>query len=255
MELNLVNLISPALMIGLRVSGLVLFAPLFGSAAIPMRIKAVLVIVVTTVLYPVLSTRVQRAVVMQWPLVVLHELAIGIVLGLAASLLFEAAQMAGQVMSIQMGYSLVNILDPQTQVESTVVALFHQTVAMLIFLTMNVHHALLRVVTSSFDYLPVSTAQINSPFTVATLKIGGLIFTLGMRIAAPVVAATLVADVVIGLMGKASPQMPLILLGPAVKSMLGMAVLVTVLRFLPDLLERWFSNSLAYAERLLDVAR
>jgi len=65
----------------------------------------------------------------------------------------------------------------------------------------------------------------------------------------------LVADVVIGLMGKASPQMPLILLGPAVKSMLGMAVLVTVLRFWPDLLERWFSNSLAYAERLLDVAR
>ena len=255
MELNFTNFLNPMLMIGLRVSGLVLFAPLFGSAAIPMRIKATLVILVTAVLYPVLAARVGGAAVAKWPLTVIHELAVGIVLGLAANLLFEAVQLAGQVMSIQMGYSLVSILDPQTQAESTVVALFHQTIAMLIFLSMNVHHALLRVATSSFDYLPVSSAQVSSPFTVATLKLGGTVFSLGVRIAAPVIAATLVADLAIGLMGKASPQMPLILLGPAVKSLLGITVLVGVLGFWPVLLEGWFSNSLAYAEKLLHLAR
>src|SRR5208283_511518 len=131
----------------------------------------------------------------------------------------------------------------------------HQTIAILIFLALNVHHALLRMIAGSFDYLPVGTAQISSPFATATLKLGGAIFALGMQLAAPVVAATMVADVVIGMLGKASPQMPLMLLGPAVKSMLGAAVLLGVVRYWPGLLEGWFRNSFAYAERLLHLAR
>jgi len=255
MELNLINLINPLLTIGLRVSGLVLFAPLFGSAAIPARIKAVLVIALTAVLYPALASRVGGVMVTQWPLVVIHELVVGVSLGIAANLLFDAMQMAGQVLSIQMGYSLVSILDPQTQAESTVVALFHQTIAMLIFLGLNVHHALLRVVASSFDYLPVGAAEFSPQFALATLKIGGTVLALGIRIAAPVLAATLVADLAIGLLGKASPQMPLILLGPAIKSMLGIGVLVGVMKYWPSLLERWFLNSLTCAEHLLHLAR
>jgi len=255
MELNLINLLNPLLTIGLRVSGLMLFAPLFGSAAIPTRIKAVLVIAVTAALYPALASRVGRVTAAQWPLVVIHELGIGIALGVAANLLFDAMQAAGQVLSIQMGYSLVNILDPQTQAESTVVALFHQTVALLIFLSLNVHHALLRTMAGSFDYLPVAAAQFSPSFVTATLKIGATVLGLGLRIAAPVLAATLVADLTIGLLGKASPQMPLMLLGPAIKSLLGIAVLLGLMKYWPSLLEGWFLDSLAYAERLLRLAR
>ena len=241
--------------VGLRVSGLMMFAPVFGSAALPIRIKAVLVIALTAVLYPALSTRLNAVTMAQWPLVVLHEFLIGMALGLAANLLFEAVQLAGQVMSIQMGFSLVSILDPQTQAESTVLALFHQTVAMLVFLTFNVHLALLRVVADSFEYLPVEAARINPAFAAATLQLGAAVFSLGVQIAAPVVAATLVADVVIGLLGKASPQMPLILLGPAIKSMLGAGVLLGVMQYWPDLLQRCFLESFAHAERLLHLAR
>ena len=247
--------LAPLLTIGLRVSGLLMFAPVFGSAALPMRIKAVLVLVLTAVLYPALSVRFAAITLTQWPLVVLHELLIGIALGLAANLLFEAMQLAGQVMSIQMGFSLVSILDPQTQAESTVVALFHQTVAMLVFLAANVHLALLQVVADSFEYLPVAAARISPAFAAATLQVGASVFSLGVRIAAPVVAATLVADVVIGLLGKASPQMPLILLGPAIKSMLGAAILLGVMGHWPDLLQRCFRDGFVQAERLLHLAR
>jgi flagellar biosynthetic protein FliR len=255
MELNLANLISPLLSVGLRVSGLVLFAPLFGSAALPLRIKAVLVIALTAVLYPPLAWRLPTVLLAQWPLVVVEELLIGIALGLAANLLFEAVQLAGQIMSIQMGYSLVNILDPQTQVESTVVALFHQTIAMLIFLCLNVQHALVRAIGRSFEYLPVGVTPRGPSFVAATLKIGATVFSLGLQIAAPVVAATLVADVVIGMLGKASPQMPLMLMGPALKSMLGVAILLGVIRYWPSFLERWFLNSFSYADHLLHLAR
>ncbi len=255
MEISLTHIISSVLVIGLRVSGLMLFAPFFGSAVIPPRIKAVLVIAITAVLYPVYSPHLHGVTISQWPLLVASETVVGIAMGVATNVVFEAAQMAGQVLSVQMGYSLVNILDPSTQVESTVVAFFHQSLAMLIFLGLDVHHWILRAVAHSFEYLPPGTATLNPLFVQALLHEGAIVLDLGVQIAAPVLSATLLADVVLGLMGKASPQMPLMLLGPAVKSMLGVLVLGVTIRFWPHLFERYFSESIAYTEYLLHLAR
>lgn len=255
MEIALVQIIGSVLVIGTRVSGLVLFAPFFGSAVIPPRIKVVLVIAITAVLYPVYSPHLHPVTVAQWPLLVASETVVGIAMGVATNAVFEGAQMAGQVLSVQMGYSLVNILDPLTQVESTVVAFFHQSLAMLIFLGLDVHYWILRAVANSFDYLPPGSATLNPLFLEGLLHEGAIVLGLGIQIAAPVLSATLLADVVLGLMGKASPQMPLMLLGPAVKSMLGVLVLGVTMRFWPHLFERYFSESIAYSEHLLHLAR
>jgi len=246
---------SSVLVIGLRVSGLMLFAPFFGNTTIPPRIKAVLVIAITAVLYPVYSSHLQVVTISQWPVLVATETVVGIGMGVATNIVFEAAQMAGQVLSVQMGYSLVNILDPTTQVESTVVAFLHQSLALLIFLGMDVHHWILRAVAHSFEYLPPGSATINPLFVQALLHEGAIVLELGIQIAAPVLSATLLADVVLGLLGKASPQMPLMLLGPAVKSMLGVLVLAGTMRFWPHLFERYFSESIIYTEHLLHLAR
>lgn len=123
MEISITNLIGPLLLVGLRVSGLMLFAPFFSSAVIPARMKIMLVITVTAVLYPVYSAHLPSFSVSQWPVIVAGELLVGIAIGLATNAVIEGAQLAGQILSIQMGYSLVNILDPNTQVENTVVAL------------------------------------------------------------------------------------------------------------------------------------
>jgi flagellar biosynthetic protein FliR len=190
-----------------------------------------------------------------WPVLVASETVIGIAMGIATNVVFEAAQMAGQVLSVQMGYSLVNILDPSTQVESTVIAFFHQSMAMLIFLGLDVHHWILRAVANSFDYLPPGSATLNPMLVQTLLRDGAIVLVLGVQIAAPVLSATLLADVVLGLLGKASPQMPLMLLGPAVKSMLGVLVFGVTMRFWPHMFEQYFSESIAYAEHLMHLAR
>jgi flagellar biosynthetic protein FliR len=243
------------MVIGLRVSGLMLFAPFFGSAVIPPRIKVVLIIAITAVLYPVYSPHLAGVSMSHWPVLVASETVIGIAMGVATNVVFEAAQMAGQVLSVQMGYSLVNILDPSTQVESTVIAFFHQSMAMLIFLGLDVHHWILRAVANSFDYLPPGSATLNPMFVQALLRDGAIVLVLGIQIAAPVLSATLLADVVLGLLGKASPQMPLMLLGPAVKSMLGVVVFGVTMRFWPHMFEQYFSESIVYAEHLMHLAR
>jgi flagellar biosynthesis protein FliR len=80
------------------------------------------------------------------------------------------------------------------------------------------------------------------------------VFSLGIQIAAPVLSATLAADIVLGLLGKASPQMPLMLMGPAVKSLLGLTVLVATLKYWPDLFRRLFTDAVTNGEHLLHLA-
>jgi flagellar biosynthesis protein FliR len=243
------------LTIGTRVSGMMLFAPFFGSVAIPPRVKAILVLALTALLYPMLSAKMPDLSISQWPMVVFSELMIGVAVGVATNIVFDGVQMAGSILSVQMGYSLVNILDPQTQVDSTVVALFHQTIAMLIFLRLAVHLWILRALAQSFEYLPPSSGHFGAAFTTAAVHAGAAVFSIGIQIAAPVLSATLLADICLGLLGKASPQLPLMLLGPAVKSVLGLLVLISALKYWPNLFEHLFLNSMQLADRLLHLAR
>jgi flagellar biosynthetic protein FliR len=254
-ELPLLTIISGLLTIGVRLSGLMLFAPFFGSIVIPARVKAVLVLAITVLLFPSVGHGLTTHSIGDWPFLVLTEFMIGAAMGIATNLVFDAVQLAGQVLGVQMGYSLVNILDPQTQVDTTVIALFYQSIVMLLFLRMDVHYWLLRAIGNSFLYMPPGATKLSGLFTLTILKMGGEVFGLGVQIAAPVLSATLVADIVLGLLGRASPQMPLMLLGPAVKSILGLLILIATLKYWPDLFRHLFLNSLANGERILHMAR
>jgi flagellar biosynthetic protein FliR len=251
----MVQILGAFLMIGVRLTGLMLFAPFFGSVVIPVRVKAMLVMVLTALLYPMVSAKVPQIDISQWPMMAFGELLIGVALGIATNIVFDGVQMAGQILSIQMGFSLVNIIDPQTQVESTVMASFHQTVAMLIFLRLNVHIWILGALARSFDYLPPFTGHFGPAFTRASLEAGASIFVIGVQIAAPVLSATLLADIALGLLGKASPTLPLMLMGPAVKSVLGILVLLSALKYWPAMFENLFLNSMNRADTLLHLAR
>jgi len=102
--------------------------------------------------------------------------------------------------------------------------------------------------------LPPGSAHLTSLFTLGTLKVVGSLFGLGIQIAAPVLSATLAADLVLGLLGKASPQMPLMLLGPPVKSLLGLLILVVTMKYWPDMFSRLFLDSMTKGEQLLHLA-
>jgi len=253
-EIPFADVLQALLAISVRLSGLMLFAPFLGSSVIPARIKAALVFALTLLLYPVVARTWTPAPLVEWPLLVFRELLVGIALGIATSVVFEAVQMAGSVLSVQMGYSLINILDPNTQVDTTVIAMFQQSIAMLIFLRLDVHLWLLRAVGNSFSYLPPGSATLSMPFVSTLVGAGTAILFTGVQIAAPVLSATLLTDVVLGLLGKASPQLPLMLLGPAVKSLLGLSILFVSLKYWPDMFRKLFLDSIGYADRLLHLA-
>jgi flagellar biosynthesis protein FliR len=254
MDLHLEQLLAAAVFIGARVSGLMVFCPFFASDAIPAPLKAALTLLVTALLYPLRGPLALDLSAWQWVGVALSELVIGLVLGLAANFLMEAPLVAGQVLGMQMGYSLASLFDPMTQADTPVLSEFHRLAALLIFLEMNAHHWLLRALVRSFAYLPAGTGLASYAVPANLLHGAAGIFLAGVQIAAPALAATLVADVALGFLGKASPQLPVLFIGLAVKNLLGLGMLIAVIAYWPQSFSERFAQSIAFAEKLLHLA-
>jgi len=240
--------------VGARVSGLLVFTPFLGSSAIAPRMKAGLVVLLTAVLYPVCGPRQMSLNAGGALRVMLAEALVGLLMGLTVQFVFEAAEFAGQFMGMQVGFGLVNLLDPNTQVDTPVLAVFSQTIVMLIFLQLGVHRWLLRALASSFAYLPVGEAWATGAMTGELLRLAGGIWLAGVQVAAPALMATLLVDIVLGFLGKASPQLPVLFLGLSVKSMVGALVLGLSLRYWPAIFERYFNAAIHASERLLQLA-
>lgn len=252
--LHLESLISAALFIGVRVGGVMLFAPFFSGESIPPQVKLALTVVLTALLYPVCRPVTAGGGVLAWVEVVGAEVVTGLLLGLAVQFVLEGAQMAGHIMGVQAGYSLVTLLDPQTQADTPVLATFQQLLAVLIFLQLNVHHWLLRGLAASFAYLPPGSGLASLRASSILLRAAGGIWLAGMQMAAPVVVATMLVDITLGFLAKASPQMPVLFLGLPIKTLLALSVFASMLLLWPGIFERRFAAGISLGERLLHLA-
>jgi len=249
------NMLAHALPIGVRLAGLMTFAPFFGSEAFPARVKAALVLALTALLYGVCPTPAFTVTIFSVTRMVLSEAVVGLLMGLSVQIVLEGAQMAGQLAGAQLGFSLAAIIDPQTNIETPVLSIFYQMIAMLIFLQLDVHHWILRAVVKSFGYFPAGTGTVSLAAARELLRGAGAMFLIGVQIAAPILLATMVIDVTIGFLSKASPQLPAMLIGISAKSMAGYALLAASVGLWPLLLEHRFLNAVGFMERVLGVAR
>jgi flagellar biosynthetic protein FliR len=253
--LHLEELLAGAVFTGARVSGLMVFCPFLGSDAVPMPVKAALTLLLTVLLHPLHGVAGMAPQSWQWAQVALSEAMVGLLLGLVANFFFEAVQMAGQVLGVQIGYSLANVFDPQTNADTPVLSEFHQMAALLIFLELNVHHWLLRAMVRSFSYLPPGSASMRLAVVGGLLHAAGGILLAGVQIAAPSLVATLVTDMALGFLGKASPQLPVLFIGLALKNLIGLSVLVAAMVYWPRIFNQQFVLGIQTAERLLHLAR
>ena len=253
--LHLDQLLEGAVFTGARISGLMVFCPFLGSDAVPIPVKAGLTLLLTVMLHPLHGPAALALGSWQWAQTMVSELLVGLLLGIVANFLFEAALLAGQILGVQIGYSLATVFDPQTNADTPVLSEFHQMAALLIFLQLNVHHWLLRALVRSFAYLPPDGAHATLAMAGGLLQAAGGIFLTGVQIAAPSLVATLIADMALGFLGKASPQLPVLFIGLAVKNLVGLSVLIAAIAYWPRVFSQQFVLAIRTAEHLLHLAR
>ncbi len=253
--LNIDQLVTGFALSGLRISGVLLFAPFYSSASIPVRIKAGLAILLMWFLGPLaIAANPEVAGPADYVRIAGSEFMLGLLLGLSVQFVFEASQLAGQVLGVQLGFSLAHVMDPQSQADTPVFGLLQQTIVLLLFLALDVPNWMLRGLARSFSYIPPGTLILNGVAVGTLLRDAGGLFLAGLQIAAPALAATMLADLALGFLGKASPQLPVLFVGLSVKSVLGLAVMSVAILSWPRWFERAFGAAILQGERLLQVA-
>jgi flagellar biosynthetic protein FliR len=220
-----------------RVGGLMIFSPFFGNGAVSPLIRIAFSLVFSLSLFPLVRnlTPPLPGDFTAFLLTVSGELLIGILLGFVGRLFLAALQLAGQVIGFQMGFAVINVIDPQTQVESPVMSILQNLVGILVFLCINAHHWFIQAILDSYQIVG-PTARFSSAVTEQIIHSAGAMFVLGLKLAAPVVVVLLIVDVLLGVVGRAAPQIHILVVGLPAKSLMGFVFLAaTVHTFIPFL--------------------
>jgi flagellar biosynthetic protein FliR len=217
-----------------RISGIFIISPFLGSSNIPAVIRASAAIAISLVLFPVIQLQTGTVIpdsLIGYIIVVCTELFIGWIIGFIASLTFSAIRMAGQILDMQVGFAMVNVLDPTTGQQIPLIGSFKYNLAIIVFLVTNSHHLLLTGLFDSFRLIPV----LGSPFSVSITKlvvdmVAGS-FAVAIKISLPVLVAITLTDVALGVLARTMPQMNIFVVGIPAKIFVGLFVLAFALPF------------------------
>jgi flagellar biosynthesis protein FliR len=244
------NFLSAMALTLVRVSGVVFFAPFFSSTALPLRAKAVFTGAVAYLLAPLVAAlpHAQANLGLE---PILGELAVGLVYGLALALMSEMMLFAGQILGLQFSFSLVNLMDPASSIQTPLLGDLFQLMGTLVVITAGLDRILLASMTRSFRAVPLGSYALSQTSALALVRAAGGIFLAALELAAPVLAATMLVEVAIALLGKLSPQLPVMSLSVPLKTLTGFALLTGSLALWPRFIEARFSGLLDLAERLI----
>jgi flagellar biosynthetic protein FliR len=233
-----------------RVSGMAAFAPFFSASALPMRVKAIFVGAVAFLLAPLVATLPNARAEISFS-ALLGELTVGLVYGLTLALLNEMLLFAGQIAGVQFSFSMVNLLDPTSSIQTPLMGELFQLMGTLVLLGAGLDRILLASLVRSFHVVPLGAYALVPSTALAIVRAAGGIFLAAVELAAPLLAATMLVEIAIALMGKLSPQLPVMSLTVPLKILTGFAILAGSLALWPRFIESRFAGLLDLAEHLI----
>jgi flagellar biosynthesis protein FliR len=230
-----------------RVSGVIVFVPIPGFSAGPDMSRALLAVALTIALLPAWPSHVfsgsldgstgplALGKLLGWMGV---EAAIGLTIGVAIAFLLEALQMAAQILGFQAGYSYASTIDPSTHADTTTLQLMAQLLAGMLFFAFGLDRQVLHVLANSLEWPANGILPSQGPAAEAIIRLGSLVFSTGLQLAIPVLALLVLLDVAFAVLGRLHAQMQLLTLSFAVKMLVGIAFLATILSLYPGVFAR-----------------
>ncbi len=229
--MDILNVIDPLefrayMLVLLRVSITLFMFPIFSSNVFPARLKMGFALVVSLLFYSVVQVDLSRfpLSVGATVLLILAEAMIGLTLGLCLRIFFGAIQLAGQVIGFQMGFAMINVLDPQTGANVSIMDQIGYWVCVIVFLLLNGHHIMFLAMVDSFELVPIGFFMMQKVMMFKMLDLAAQMFLLSIQIGAPVIASLAFVSVGFGLMAKFSPQMNVMIVAFPLKIVAGLVL-------------------------------
>lgn len=227
-----------AVLVALRLTGLMLIAPVFSAATVPMKWRTSLLVLLTIVVQPIAYANM-RVIPEITPASAMGELIVGFGIGIGAALLVGAAQSAGELLAIQIGLSGASLLDPLTKQSSPVLANFLSLFAVTILLALNVHLGMIEALADSLRAVPVGSAMDLNAGLANLISLGGSLFLVGLRFAAPVIATVMVGNAALAVLSRATPQLNILSVAFPLQIGLGLFALGIALPYIANTLGNW----------------
>ena len=197
------------LLIFARMGGLVMTAPVFSSHRVPPQFRAAISVIMTLIIFPLVRPMPIESSIINFGLLILNEIIIGLVLGFTANMIFMVIQVAGEMQDTQIGFGFAGVVDANMGHSSAIVGQLQMIMMWIIFVAANGHHYILRAITESFVLIPPGLGSFHITGVERMVAISAEMLMLAVKIGAPVVAAVLVADMSMGVFQITAPQLNL----------------------------------------------
>ncbi|MGB5157850.1 flagellar biosynthetic protein FliR [Desulfobacterium sp. N47] len=203
------NEIKIFLFILIRVGVILFLMPFFNSRIIPVPVKAGLTIILAMILFPVSGPYTGVYPDTTWGMfgLIIGELITGMILGLMTQFFFEGIRMMGQIAGMEIGFSIANVLDPQSGFQTSILSNIAYLLAIVLFLILNGHYIILNAIRESFAIIQPGSVHLTQQVFKEMLHRSGEMFVIAIQIGAPVISAILFIQLAFGLITRLLPQM------------------------------------------------
>ncbi|MGE5613905.1 MAG: flagellar biosynthetic protein FliR [Bacillota bacterium] len=238
----LINGFDMFLLVLVRMTGLFVVSPIFGRRNIPAYMKVGFSFFISLIL---VNTNVIRAAqyddnLLSYTLLVIKEFMVGLTTGFVAYITYTAIYIAGEVIDMQIGFGVVNVMDPMSNIQVPVTSNVYFIISMLVLLSINGHHMLIKALFDSYKTLPPGLALFNADLQGGLMNLFGTVFATGFKIAAPAVAAIFIADVALATISRMVPQLNIFVIGMPLKIIVGLLILVITIPVFVTVMESVF---------------
>ncbi|MBD5449418.1 MAG: flagellar biosynthetic protein FliR [Lachnospiraceae bacterium] len=224
------------LLILVRVTCFVHVAPFFTLNGVPRRVKVGFSIFLAYLLYTAVDrNEVVYNTLLGYAIIVMKEALTGFLIGWGAQICTMVTALAGSVADMEIGLSMVSLMDPATRQQATFTGVFYQYFFTLLMIITGMYQYLLRALIDSFTLIPVSGAIFKSESLVESLAVFmGDYLAIGFRIILPIFCTMILLNAILGVLAKVSPQMNMFAVGMQLKVLVGLGIMFLTIRMLPS---------------------
>lgn len=234
-----------------RFSSLFMAVPIFSHANIPMSLKAAMAFFFTIIFYDALPPLQIPTDALSMTVAILGEMLFGLIVGTILQLAYHVITFAGGQISFMMGFSLASAIDPQSGVSMPIINQFLSLVALMILLTLDLHHWIILLASASIATVPLGGFMVT-PELFQYIMHGMLnMFVVGFMIAFPITALSMLADVIFGMLMKTMPQFNLLVIGMPIKIGVAFLVLMATLSAAMMIVASQMQSAYNFLEKLL----
>ncbi len=228
-----------------RIMGMIAASPLFGNRSLPNTAKILLGVMLALIIAPIIpAVPGADPMSMAGLLILVQEMIIGLAMGFSIRIIFAAIEMAGEVVSLTMGLGFASFFDPNTQGRSSAVSQFLALIATMAFLSVNGHLVMLEALAESFMSMPVSATPMAAGAPITLVLWAGKIFSAGLQLSLPMVAALLITNVALGILTRAAPQLNIFGIGFPISLAVGLLLISQTLPYLSGPLQKLFNEGI-----------